>query len=114
MSAIPITQRTAYGLRLGFPEYIVKPDRIELAYNEMVERWAAYMDACAISEIARGAYTYQELEDMVAAARLADAEYQRLMDAWAKSQGECTCRPDGDACPVCVARNAVYGDEMPY
>jgi hypothetical protein len=28
---------------------------------------------------------------------------------------ECTCTPDGDACPACVAANqARYGDDFPF
>ena len=48
------------------------------------------------------------------AGRANDAE-RELLVARDAALNECSCKPDSDACPVCVAANRQkYGDDIPF
>jgi len=45
----------------------------------------------------------------------ANAAEMALAEARDAALNECSCKPDSDACPVCVAANRQkYGDEIPF
>jgi len=88
------------------PTHEVKPDYVQRALDEWLE--------------AQTAYSQRPNEDNWIGLQHAD---QAWSDAWermeadhaAMLQDDCTCSPDGDACPACVDRNRqAIGDSIPF
>ena len=92
------------------------PPLVEMAYQDMLDAWCAYMDACDLCEIDQHAVSQAKMQGLVNVAHMADAEFYRVQEIYRRSLEECTCREDCcNVCDACSARIELeYGDEIPF
>ena len=88
------------------PTHQARPDYVQRALDEWLEAQMAYSQRPSEDNWIRLQHADQAWSD---------AWEQMEADHAATLQGECTCKPDGDACPVCVERNRqAIGEEIPF
>ncbi len=88
------------------------PNPVAVAFEKAEiadEQYRSYWDYCMHSG---DPVNYNEVDRLAAIANDADRELLAARHE-ALNPDECTCKPDGDACPVCVADNKErYGDTI--